>query len=177
MIIHIFVSGWAQSSSVVRMKHGLFRHYWWMMIAVAAAVIFWIHSASKDPDLRLTLTVIGSAISGVFFVQKQKLEELKMFKDLFQEFNRRYDEMNEKLNRIADGNLTDELTTDEIKILFDYFNLCGEEYLFFKRGYIDPLAWRAWYNGMTIYYKSPRIKVLWARELKANSYYGLSFRE
>lgn len=144
---------------------------------VAGLLIFWIHAGGKDPDLKLTLTVMGSAISGVFFVQKQKLEELKMFKDLFHEFNQRYDQMNEKLNEIIDASSSDKLTADETKVLFDYFNLCGEEYLFFKRGYIDPVAWRAWHNGMKVFYKSPRIKGLWVRELESNSYYGLRFHD
>lgn len=159
------------------MKHFLFRNYWWIVAVVAAAVIFWIHVDGKDPDLRLTLTVVGSAISGVFFVQKQKLEELKMFKDLFREFNQRYDQMNEKLNSIISANSSDKLTTEETKVLFDYFNLCGEEYLFFKRGYSDPVAWQGWYNGMKSFYKSPRINTLWATELEGNSYYGLRFPE
>jgi len=146
-------------------------------MAVAAALILWIHADGKDPDLKLTLTVIGSVISGVFFVQKQKLEELKMFKDLFREFNQRYDQMNEKLNNIVDANSLDKLTAEETKVLFDYFNLCGEEYLFFKQGYIDPAAWHAWYNGMKSFYNSPRINALWVRELEGNSYYGLRFRD
>lgn len=85
--------------------------------------------------------------------------------------------MNEKLNEIIDASSSDKLTADEIKTLFDYFNLCGEEYLFFKRGYIDPVAWRAWHNGMRFFYKNPRINAVWLRELEANSYYGLRFRD
>jgi len=159
------------------MKRFLFRHYWWMVVVVVGPLIAWIHADGKDPDLKGTLTVIGSVVSGVFFVQKQKLEELKLFKDLFREFNQRYDQMNEKLNNIIDANASDKLTAEETKVLFDYFNLCGEEYLFFKRGYIDPLAWQAWHNGMRFFYKSPRINALWLRELEGNSYYGLRFRD
>jgi hypothetical protein len=146
-------------------------------MAVAGLLIFWIHADGKDPDLKLTLTVIGSVISVVFFVQKQKLEELKMFKELFREFNQRYDQMNENLNNIIGVNSSVKLTAEEIKVLFDYFNLCGEEYLFCKRGYIDPVAWQAWYSGMKLFYKSPRINALWIRELESSSYYGLRFRE
>jgi len=157
------------------MKHFLFRHYWWIVIVVAGLLIYWIHADGKDPDLKLTLTVIGSVISGVFFVQKQKLEELKMFKDLFVEFNRRYDSMNEDLNKTADSNPSEELSVRETAVLCDYFNLCGEEYLFYKRGYIDPFAWKAWHNGMKVFYKNPRINGLWVRELETDSYYGLRF--
>jgi hypothetical protein len=120
----------------------------------------------ESPDWRLLLTPVWSLVSFVFFVQKQKLEELKMFKELFTEFNRRYDAMNEPLNKIAYANPSEELTVQKTSVLFDYFNLCGEEYLFYKRGYIDPVAWKAWHNGMKFFYKSPRINALWGQRAR-----------
>jgi hypothetical protein len=83
--------------------------------------------------------------------------------------------MNEGLNEIAKANASQQLTVQKTSLLYDYFNLCGEEYLFYKRGYIDPVAWKAWHNGMKVFFNSPRINKLWVRELETGSYYGLRF--
>lgn len=109
-------------------------------------------------------------ISSVFFLQKHKLEELRLFTELFKEFNERYDNLNDKLNKriLKNGDLS---TEDKI-ILFDYFNLCGEEYLYYKEGYILPNVWKAWNNGMKVFFKDERIKKLWDEECKTESYYG-----
>ena len=57
--------------------------------------------------------------------------------------------------------------------LNDYFNLCGEEYLFYRRGFIYPEVWGSWVRGMNIYFKDDRIQELWLEELRNESYYGL----
>jgi hypothetical protein len=155
------------------MKHFFFQHYWWIALLVLLTLVALIVSDGREPDWKLLLTLVGSLVSFVFFVQKQKLEELKMFKELFTEFNRRYDAINEDLNKIVYVNPSEQLTMQEIGTLYDYFNLCGEEYLFYKKGYIDPVAWKAWHNGMKFFFKIPRINKLWVRELETNSYYGL----
>lgn len=58
------------------------------------------------------VTITGGFISFFYVVQKQKLEELQTFKELFNEFNRRYDKLNEKLNRIVTGKVDTPLTED-----------------------------------------------------------------
>ena len=65
----------------------------------------------------------------------------------------------------------------KLDTLNDYFNLCGEEYLFYRRGYIYPEVWKSWVAGMKIYYANERIKKLWAQELSNQSYYGLNVSE
>ena len=112
--------------------------------------------------------------SAVYFIQKQKLEELRLFKELFMSFNRRYDKMNESLNRIASGGQTKQLTRDEKDILNDYFNLCSEELLFYQRGYIYHEVWTAWHNGVRFFMQEDgRIKRHWDEERTNDSYYGL----
>ncbi|MEE8113221.1 MAG: hypothetical protein V3T23_02590 [Nitrososphaerales archaeon] len=155
------------------MKHFFFRHYWWIAVLALVIVIFLIVSDSQPPDWKIVLTLIGSTISFVFFVQKQKLEELKMFKELFTEFNSRYDNLNDKLLRIPEANPSEELSEEEKITLNDYFNLCGEEYLFYEKGYIDPVVWKAWHNGMRVFFQNSRIRKLWLEELNTDSYYGL----
>ena len=56
--------------------------------------------------------------------------------------------------------------------IVDYFNLCAEEYMFYKLGYIREEAWQAWLEGMRHYYDNPQIRELWDDELKQDSYYG-----
>jgi hypothetical protein len=57
--------------------------------------------------------------------------------------------------------------------LYNYFNLSGEEYFYYKQGYIYPEVWKAWRNGMKIFYQVERIKQEWDKELSNDSYYGL----
>jgi hypothetical protein len=111
-----------------------------------------------------------------FIVQKQKLDELHLFKEIFVDFNRRYDALNEELNQIVrdSGN---SLGKNEIDTLYDYFNLCGEEYFFYKHGYIYPEVRTAWCNGIDYYLKDKRIGNLWSQEEATESYYGLTHNE
>jgi hypothetical protein len=51
--------------------------------------------------------------------------------------------------------------------------LCGEEYLYYKKGYIFPSAWKAWCNGMTFFINNSRVLKVWESEAKSNYYYGL----
>src|SRR5437763_16463600 len=86
--------------------------------------------------------------------------------------------MNEKLNDILENKKgLKELEAHEIDKLNDYFNLCGEEYLFYRRGYIYPEVWKSWVAGMRIYYDNDRIQERWSDELSNQSYYGLNVSE
>jgi len=57
--------------------------------------------------------------------------------------------------------------------VIDYLNLCGEEYLYYKRGYIEPSVWHAWQNGMKSILEAPSIYAVWVAEKKTGSYYDL----
>ena len=107
-----------------------------------------------------------------FFIQKQALDEAHFIKELLVQFNARYDCLNGELNAIIRKGCTD-LDPEDIMSLFDYFNLCGEEYLFYRKGYIYPEVWRSWVAGMNLYYKDPKIKRLRVHELSFESYYVL----
>lgn len=126
----------------------------------------------RGEPITTVATVVGAILSLAYFLQKQKLEELRLFRELFKEFNMRYDEMNEDLARIADLTPNDIGKSDRLKIV-DYLNLCGEEYLYFKLGYIEPSVWAAWYNGMKVLISSKAIGAIWDQEKKTASYYDL----
>ena len=116
-----------------------------------------------DSQRTLALTSLGAVLSLAYFLQKQKLDEIKLFKELFVDFNDRY-----KV-------LSDDLAALEPAAIGKYFDLCAEEYLFYKRGYIHPDAWRAWVNGMRYVFSKEPVRTKWLTELsdvKESSYYG-----
>lgn len=124
-------------------------------------------------ELSTVAGIIGTLISLIYFIQKQRLDELKLFRELFREFNERYDRINQDLENVMQGSSL-EVTPNERDLLIDYFNLCGEEYFFYQKGYIDPIVWNAWLNGMRFIVSAPRIQAVWRLEQKTNSYYGLN---
>lgn len=154
------------------MKKFLFRHYIKIALLGGAALAILALKFEPIPDWNAIFTIIGGSLSFVYFVQKQKLEETRLLKDLFTEFNARYEALNEGLNEMLRGDLTRELSQDNVDTLYSYFNLCGEEYLYYKQGYIFPEVWEAWLNGMKTFYKDERIRRVWKQELETNSYYG-----
>ncbi|HEX4880228.1 MAG TPA: hypothetical protein VFV39_10320 [Limnobacter sp.] len=141
----------------VRLKFWFFDHYWWLLVVAIAGTV---------------ATVVGALLSVAYFLQKQKLDELRLFREIFKECNARYNDMNDALAKIAQkppGALT---KSDRAKVI-DYLNLCGEEYLYFKRGYIEPSVWQAWHNGMKVVVSAPAIAEVWESEKSTSSYYEL----
>jgi hypothetical protein len=53
-------------------------------------------------------------------------------------------------------------------------NLCAEEYLYFKSGYVDAEVWQSWLRGMRFFAAKPEILSVWKEELASGSYYGFS---
>lgn len=154
----------------IRLKFWFFEHYWWLLcLVIASALIFLL---SRNEQLSTVLTVVGALLSLIYFLQKQKLEELRLFRELFKEFNSRYDELNEMLARIVESR-EEEVSIEEREVLIKYFNLCGEEFLYFDRGYIYPIVWRAWHNGMKAIFSIQRVQRIWNVEKLTCSYYGL----
>jgi len=160
----------------VRVKHFVLRHYLWVTVILLLLALF-TGLFVEPQDWKGWAAIIGVPFGFLFTIQKQKSEELELFIRLFTQFNHRYDELNEKLNSIRDKPSDKTIEDDERNVLFQYFNLCGEEYLFFRQGYIYPEVWEAWHNGMKFFRDNPRIRKLWDKELKSDSYYGLNFSE
>jgi hypothetical protein len=154
----------------VRLKFWFFDHYWWLLVVAIASTVATL-LVLKEP-VATVATVVGALLSVAYFLQKQKLDELRLFREIFKECNARYNEMNDALAEIArkgPGTLTE---SDRAKVI-DYLNLCGEEYLYFKRGYIEPSVWQAWHNGMKVIVAAPAIGSIWQHEKKSGSYYEL----
>lgn len=157
------------------MKQFITKYY---ILALPVSIVFaglWLYySPVGREDVTLAITMVGGIISFFYVVQKQQLEELQTFKELFNDFNNRYDKMNEKLNKMHGKPIDIALTENERDILNDYFNLCSEEYLYYRKGYIYREVWISWCKGMLHFLEDERIKNKWFEEEKTNSYYGLT---
>lgn len=136
----------------------------------------------------LILGIIGICITRYYSKHTQKIENEKMMKELFTEFNKRYDEINDHLVEIEQHFKTlAELEKAQSDIhenygdflkqkVIDYFSLCAEEfYWFHHKKRIDPIIWESWHSGMNYWYNEvPAIQDLWKKEIEANgkeSYY------
>lgn len=157
----------------IRLKFWFFCNYWWLVTLVFVGIGMGMVLLWPGVDFKLLATLLGTFLSLLYFLQKQRLEEMRLFREIFAECNGRYDKMNERLNAIVEAPGDQSLQVEELGLLRDYFNLCGEEYLYYRQGYIFPLVWKAWQNGMKYFITNPRIATVWAEEKKSESYYGL----
>jgi hypothetical protein len=169
---HLIVPGRDANMSRHMGKRFVFKNYGWIafvVTTVAIGLIVMLHVPKRESLIASTL---GTTLAFCYFVQKQKLDELKLFNDLFSAFNERYEEMNAELEEIREGKGMDDAELK--KTLVGYFNLCAEEYLFFDEGYIHPKAWQSWCSGMLYYLQSEPINGVWKQEVTSGSYYGLT---
>ena len=151
----------------------LFAHYWWIVtLVVAVAVPVTVLVSQPDNVAGNIVALCAGALGVVYFIQKQKIEELQLFERLFTRFNERYAAMNADLQRIAAGQEPDEGTAR--RVLEGYFNLCAEECLFYEQGRILPSVWRAWCRGMLAYLGCEAIRKYWEAEVSRDSHYGLT---
>lgn len=153
-------------------RHFVFKHYWWIALMLGGAGIFVAVAYGGDGRIGFVGSVVASALAFCYFVQQQKLAETTLFHQLFTAFNSRYDNLNDKLAFILEGQ--GPLSAEQRSTIVDYFNLCAEEYLFFQKGYIPRTVWRSWCRGMVWYLKRHPFKDVWNEEFQSDSYYGLS---
>jgi hypothetical protein len=150
--------------------HNRTRYPYIFLLVVVAVVALCLFVAPHRPEL--LVSVLAAVAASAYFFYRQHLNETKLFKDLFVEFNARYDALNDDLNTILFGPADGSLSPHERERLFKYFNLCAEEYFFYKAGYIDQQVWDSWYRGMGVFFKHPRIQALWEQDCTVDSYYG-----
>ena len=127
----------------------------------------------KD-SLTITIPLLTAVGGFTGFLYARHAQETQLFRELFRDFNARYDKLNKRLNEIRDRPKGQLLEDTDHGVLFDYFNLCAEEYLYADAGYIDLSVWRAWQNGMCYFDQDPEIHDFWLLELQQNSFYGFT---
>jgi N-acetylneuraminic acid mutarotase len=153
------------------MKIWIFRNFPWVAVAsllvgLAAAIHFDVHD-----KVAVLGGIAAGALSFCYFIQQQRLAETQLFVQLFERFNARYDNLNDGLASIVSAHA---LTPQQRQLIVDYFNLCAEEYLFFREGYILPSVWQSWCRGMRQYLDREPFSSIWGQEVQSESYYGLT---
>lgn len=148
----------------------------WLGIGLILFVIFLpcILPAGKEFEAIVGVLILYFGI--LYNILTYKISADKFSKELFNEFNKRFDDMNEGLNQIIDPNHNSFRTMGLIpkEQIIDYLNLCSEEYYWYRKGRIDFLVWKSWKKGMIYYLKNPAFKAVVDDQRKEkDSYYGL----
>lgn len=122
------------------------------------------------------LSITGAIAAFVHFLYAEHQSNTERFIGLFRDFNARYDSLNDRLNALLVNQGGTVFGPKEQQLLYDYFNLCAEEYLYFKSGYIDHEVWQSWLKGLSYFASNAEIRRLWSAELEAGSYYGFTLQ-
>lgn len=150
--------------------------YPWLFVTICGILLPLAFMLAPDQRLEAIVAVFGAVGGFTHFIYSQHHQDVQLFHDLFGQFTKRYDELNNDLNAIRMRAIGTPLQPDEKRRLYDYFNLCAEEHLFHEAGYIDHRVWHAWCKGMVAFDDVPEIHALWAEELSTNAYYGFSLK-
>jgi len=155
-------------------KLGNRRWYPWLFAILCGVLVATGHFVGEvNLKSEWVIAAVGAAGGVTTFLYSQHLQETRLFADLFKQFNERYDGFNAKLNHVVE-NAKSPIRGDDLQCLMDYFNLCAEEYLYFKAGYIDETVWQSWVCGMRFFADVPAIRSIWEREILGGSYYGFT---
>lgn len=122
--------------------------------------------------------IIATGISLSLGIRQYKTENDKIFKELFTDFNSKYDlKFNSKLEEIIENSETNNnytLLPENEKLIIEYLNFCAEEYLWKTKDRIPNNVWNSWENGMVYYLSKPIINsVVATQKSQKDSYYGL----
>lgn len=147
-----------------------------LIALLAYSTIFSIQYICKL-DNAIFLGLLASVATIYFGILKYKIENDRIFKELFSDFNKRYDKnFNDLINELK-KNKEKKLTLKDEKLIIDYFNLCAEEYLWTTKNRIPKSVWNAWKSGIKENLKVKQVEEIFKIETETengkNSYYGL----
>jgi hypothetical protein len=131
----------------------------------------------------LGLSVLGSTI--IFNRSQSKIAKHRLQKDLFGEFNKRYDVLNGYLEKITKYDSIEQLMDKKPNKypflrnkLNDYFNLCAEEYYWYKNDRIDKDLWKSWEVGMNAWYNNHKIiREAWSEEYESFGHHSFYLKK
>lgn len=149
---------------------------WWFGALTITVIVGFFLIPDQLPSAQVLLSVIGGLAAFFHFLYSQHNSNTDRFIKLFQEFNARFDKLNDHLNRICMSPTIPISDGKDLQVLYDYFNLCAEEYLYFKSGYIDQEVWKSWLAGMRYFAANSEIRRVWQREVDQGSYYGFTLK-
>jgi hypothetical protein len=153
------------------------RWYPWLFVLLCVGLLAAAYLVGGTvPKIEWVVSILGGVGGLTTFLYTQHLQETRLFTELFQRFNERYNELNQPLSAIAEAGISG-IHGATRQTLIDYFNLCAEEYLYFGAGYIDQAVWHSWVRGMKFYANVSAIREIWEQELAGDSYYGFSLRQ
>ena len=95
------------------------------LVLFVTVIIAW----TTIPAIHTTEFLVSSlgGVAGLaYFLYRQHLDETKLFKELFTDFNRRFGDLNEDLHAILSARPGHSLSDQEKQRLFSYFTLCAE---------------------------------------------------
>jgi len=151
-----------------------FEVYFVVVIGLSLGIGFYYYSDKKNLECKSEIftAILASIVTISISRIRIKIEEDRMFKDLFDKFNQRYDTLNDFLNELPKSNR--KLESDEKNKIYDYFNMCSEQYLWHQKGRIPKDVWVAWREGIAYYIKNNEIiKGVFCEERdQRESYYG-----
>jgi hypothetical protein len=152
-------------------KYYIKRFWAYLLVLVISIVILGILNQKNKFSNEIFFGGIATLLSLYFSIINYHQTSDRFFKELFTDFNDRYNKLNNFLNSVEDNQV---LTLQQEQYVIDYLNLCAEEYLWVKKGRIPSNIWKSWKNGIRIYLLKKPIKELFdkERELWKSSYYG-----
>lgn len=170
-------------SSYYVQKVLIYNLIWFQIISILLLLFFiiqfWLKNIQIETDKIVGIFV--GLLSLIYTVNSSYFQNKKIFKELFDKFNKRYDRLNEDLNLLSKFDekfireLSSEVKDKNEKIMNDYLNLCAEEYYWFRRGMIDSEVWDNWFSGICYFLTKPVFKDIIGYEnenFNKDSYYG-----
>jgi uncharacterized membrane-anchored protein YjiN (DUF445 family) len=148
-----------------------------IIAAIVAFVLVFTFFLICNLEDKLFLGLIGTIATLYFGAVKHRIENDKFFKELFLDFNKRYDnKLNDLLNELKNDD-SRILKVEERNKIIDYFNLCSEEYFWKKKNRIPKEVWNSWKAGIMENLRIKQVNKIYQEEKKSpnneKSYYGL----
>ena len=146
-----------------------------MLVALSAYFAGWLWIDGKQ--IGSLATGVGAIAAFFGLLLAQRLKELEFFDRLFVRFTDKFSEVNQTIDAVLGArDKTAALSQEERDHLFEYFNLCGEEYFYFQQGSIPKEVWLTWSVGMKAIFQDARILDLWDSDSGPVAYYGFDPR-
>lgn len=155
------------------------------IVTIVAFILFIlaiVYNSYGNLDKEIFFGILGAIATLYLGTIRVMMENDKFFKELFTEFNSRYDHrINDlfnnlhreyKINKIQDF----EISKADENLIVDYINLCSEEYLWYSRNRIPAKVWKAWKQGILSNLSIPVVRDLYLSQTRGDnefSFYGL----